>query len=574
MSTEHLNTNNAPQTIDPEREKDMLAFVASMNKSTSKLATPNKRHQCKWIVALKRRFRRRSLTLIATAAATLLLAGVMVLIITNWKDTSPHVGGSTSTDPNTTEPTVTTQQIPLLDKTSQADTNKKTHLQQVSIHNTDDAYTILYDKASDTYVIQGYEDIALSVQMMLTLRHYTETIQAVNKVKEASDLSVYGLAKPQATADISYADGSSTRLSIGNKTPSETGYYGQIQGDDSVYIFDTESASLFRHRSAAFVDMTLISPPAVKEGDKNGKALLKDITYSGTAHPTPLVMRRSNHQDSEELAYFSYVITAPFLRCTSDAVSSALSSIQSLSADQALYLHPTNEQKEKLGFNNPLIQIDTTLAVETEETGTSNESDEAKPKIYYGSKEYKLIIGSKDENGNYIAMLEGINVIFLIKKDSYNYLLDRTYQNSVNEYLFFKNITSIDRISVEYNGEKHDFHLAHYPEAENPNDQLVITEGKKVYSTEEFRELYELVMALERRGVPDAEPTGNVVLTISLYDTDGNLYLGADYYETTASLCTVKTSQGEWITTLWSDVSFFIDQVQNYLDGKNVLIKN
>ena len=187
MSTEHLNTDNNPQAIDPEREKDMLAFVASMNKSTSKLASPSKRRQCKWLTALKRRFRRRSLTLIATAAATILLAGVMVLIITSWKDTSPNIGGSTSTDSDTDETTTTTQQIPLLDKTSQTDTTKKTHLQQVSIQNTDDAYTILYDKASDTYVIQGYEDIALSVQMMLTLRHYTETIQATDKIKEAME---------------------------------------------------------------------------------------------------------------------------------------------------------------------------------------------------------------------------------------------------------------------------------------------------------------------------------------------------------------------------------------------------
>ena len=58
------------------------------------------------------------------------------------------------------------------------------------------------------------------------------------------------------------------------------------------------------------------------------------------------------------------------------------------------------------------------------------------------------------------------------------------------------------------------------------------------------------------------------------YDTDGNMYLSADYFETDATLCTVKTAEGELFTTLWSDVAFFIQQVKNYLNGDTVLIRN
>lgn len=562
MSTEHLNNEVSPPALDPERESDILYFVESLNENPPKATKPQR--QRKWVAALRRRFHRRTLTLIAATTATVILAGIVIAILPSTDEES--LKGPTTITPDVTEKEEK-EKITLVDK-------RKTRLQQVTIQNTQGDYSIAYDETAKDYTLIDYEDITMSNNMIDILCDYTKLIQANDKVKDASALSAYGLDKPQATATISYADKTSTCLSIGNKTPSETGYYGQIEGDDSVYIFDVNSVTMFCHGSVSFADTMLISSPTVKSDDKYGQALMKEVTYSGTAHNNPLTIRRSNHTDSEDLAYFSYIITAPYLRSTSDMVSNHLGSLQKLSADQALYLHPTAEQKTKLGFDNPLIVLDITMAVETEEESKTDSEEETKKKIYYNAVDYKLIIGSIDSDGNYIVMLDGINAIFLIEKGSYDFLLERNYHNSVNEYLFFKNINTLERISIEMNGKKHDFHLTHYPDKENPDQQLTVTSDGKVYSTEEFRELYTLIMALKRNDVTVANPSGTVSMTLALYDTEGNLYLSADYYETTATLCTVQTSQGEVLTTLWSDVTFFIQQVENYLAGKNVLIKN
>lgn len=571
MSAEYLNNASDPQQIDPERESELLAFAESMN-DTAKAKTKTTR-QCKWMAALKRRFSRRTLTLIFSSSATILLAIVLVVVMLSVKDNSIS-DGTTQPSDNVVEQTETPK-VTLLDKTVQTGSSKKSYLQQVDIQNADDTYTILYDDASKNYVLKDYEDIALSSKLLLTLRSYTETITALEKVENAGSLDVYGLEKPEATATITYADGDTARLLIGSKTPSAAGYYVQLDGTKDIYIFATNSVALFRHGSVYFADTTLITPPSVKESDKDAQAVLKEITYTGTAHPTPLVMRRSAPSDGEDMTYFSYIITSPYKRCTSDAVSTALSSVQSISAEQALYLHPSAEIKTKLGFDNPLIHIDATLAVEKDdETAADIDEDDARPKIYYNSINYKLTIGSVDENGNYIAMLDGVDAIFLIDKASYEFVLGRTYLNSVNEYLFFKHIKSLDRISVEFDGKKFDFHLTHYPEQEDQADQLDVTIDGKRYSTEEFRELYELMMALERHGTPASAPSGDAALIVSLYEPNNQLYLSAEYYETSASMCTVKTSQGEVLSTLWSDVSFFIQQVKNYIDGKDVLIRN
>lgn len=578
MSTEHLNKERDAQPIDEQRESELLSFADSMNSSVKSEATAAKREP-KWLQTIKLRFRRRTLTLIATSVLTVLAAVATVLVMLFLKDNGTII--TPSDDPIATEQTQADNTITLLDKTEKKDSDedpstdvKGAQLKQIAISNADDSYTITLEEPAKTYVIKGYEDIDLSPQLLITLRHYTETIQALQVVQDVADLSTYGLDQPQATASIVYSDGTSARIAIGDKTPSESGYYGQLEGDDNVYIFAADVASLFLFRSSEFVSTALITAPSVKTDDKNGTALLKEVSFSGTAHPVPLTMRRSNHNDGEELSYFSYIITAPYLRCTTDQVSSYLSGFNSLTAEHALYLHPTEEQKKKLGFDDPQIKISATLAVETEVDSDADTDTDVSIKNYYNSVEYTLIIGSTDENGNYITMLEGIDAIFLVSKSNYDFVLGRTYENSVNEYLFFKHINSLGSISVELNGKKHDFHLTHYPEKEDQDEQLVVTSDGKVYSTSEFRELYELIMALERHGVPEEEPSGNISLTLALYDTNGELYLSAEYYETTATLCTVKTSQGEWIATLWSDVSFFSKQVENYLNGQNVLIKN
>lgn len=565
MSTEHLNTDNTASESS-EINESMLSFVELNEKDKNKAEA-----------AKPRRIRRRTLNLILTSAGTVLIA-IILLVVMLLDKKAPVTGNDGTTSPDST---VEIPKITLLNKAGDKET-KGTPMKQIDIENKDGNYTIRYDETTKLYHIVGYEDIFLNTEMLLTLRTHAETIEAIEQIEDASNLAAFGLDKPQATATITYTDDSTARLFLGNATPSETGYYGQLEGAEGVYIFEADTVSLFRFRSTAFVHTALSAPPSVKSDDKHGKALLKEVTFSGTAHPIPLVMRRSYYNDSEELTYFSYIISAPYLRCTTDAVSNALSQVQAIIADQALILHPTAAEKEKMGFNKPLIDLKFTMAVETEEENQSNSNTPTTespavdkndtPKIYYNSIDYHITIGSLDENGNYIAMVEGTDVIFLVSKEAYGFFFDRTYQNSVNEFLFFKSIEDLSRVSIQLNNASYSFDLAHYPEKEEPDDKLKVTMDNKVYSTEDFRELYQLLMGLKRYGVPEKEPTSEVPLEIALYDSEGKLYLGAKYYNTSGSLCTVETSEGELFTTRWSDVAFFIQQVDNYLNGRDVLI--
>ena len=558
MSTEHM-TPDLPTPKDKEWEATMLSFVENDENGMA----PTAAHK-------KLPIRRRTLAVILSSVGTVLLAVVLLVVTLCIKpaQTDPDTDSDSNNDIVATQPAIT-----LLDNKGDADKDilaKPMH--RVVIQNADDKFAIVYDEKSKSYLIEGYEDLTLSSTILTTLRGYTETIKAMEKVASATNLAAFGLDKPQATANITYSDGSTAHVRLGALTPSKTGYYGQFGEDEAVYIFESNSVALFRAGATAFVDTLLVATPTVKSTDKNGMALLRNATFSGSAHPDKLVLRRSNEKDNEEYTYFSYLITSPYLRATSDVASNALGQFKSLTATQALILHPTKEQKQKLGFNNPLTRINATMAVETEEDTENKDEDAVAPKIYYNATDYTITVGSVNADGNYVVMVDGIDAIFLVSKADYGYFFDLNYNTAVNGFLFFRNIDKIGRISLTLNGKTYDFSLTHYPNEEEADDKLVVKSDDKVFSTEDFRELYGLMLSLERYGAAEAKPTGNIPLELFLYDTDDKLYLSAKYYDTTGSLCTVETSEGELFTTRWSYVEFFIQQVENYVNGRDVLV--
>lgn len=501
---------------------------------------------------------KRTRTLILTSGLAVLLA-IILLVLTLLPD-----GGANGSESSSVPAPDTS--IVLLDK-SVANT---VVVSRVDIRNADDTYSLVYDTTNKRLTLTGYEDITLNEELTDTLIAYTTLISAADQVETPGALKDYGLDTPTATGTITYTDGTTATLTVGNLTPAQDRYYVQISGNDGVYMFDSDCVYLFTVRGIAFADTTLLSTPTVKSTDTDGTAVLKEVSYSGQKYPTPFKIRRSYSTDSEEIALFSYVIAQPYQRGASDAAISQLTNFQSLQAAQALYLHPTAEQKKKLGFNDPLIVMDITMAVETTEADSSNTQSETK--TYYNSYSTTITVGSMDSRSNYIVMAKGIDAIFLVENSALSAVAERTYDNTVNQLLFLKNISQFGRLSITTNGQTHDFYLTHHPEKEDNDATLKVTCDGKEYPTGDFRELYQMLMSLERYGTTDRTYDENAVLKVDVYTNDGALYLGATYYPISGTLCAVKTNEGEVFTTRWRNVTHFIEQVENYLNGNKVII--
>ncbi len=493
------------------------------------------------------------------ALSTLVLIGAIILLLV-WNPFAAEETPVDSTDTGETEDT----SITILDKSDKSNVV----VSRVDIVNGEDAFSILYNEKEDRFHLEKYADIQLSGDMTDLLQEFTAKLIAADVVEKADKLKDFGLDKPAATATVTYTDGSKAVLYVGNETPNEDGYYVRTDVDDKVYIFDSDAVLPFTYRHTAFVDITLIASPTVKNDDENGSVVLKEVSYTGKNYAEPLVIRRSYLTDSEELTLFSYIIEKPYPRGTSDAVSSMLSSFNSLYAEQALVLHPTDKEKAALGFDDPLAVITVTLAVETGDTSNEDDTDDA---IFYNTITADVTIGSVDDD-NYVVMVEGLDIIYLVPKSTFSGIADRTYKNSVNSLLFLKNITQMGTVSITIDGKTSDFKLTHDLDKEESDKQLKVELDGKTYDTANFRELYQILMSLERYSESDAQPEGEPVMTIQTYFNDGTPYVSAEYYSLDGNLCLVKTAEGEVFTTRWAIVTHFMEQVENYLNGETVIL--
>jgi len=545
MSLDHLNQPVQPENNDSERYSAFEEVNTPASDDTPRQVS--------------------SLTfslIIATIVAVVLACVVLGFVLLSGEEDPANTDTDQNSETEVTDP-VEDNSLVLLDKTDKG----KVVLRRIDCTNKEGSYTVYYNDKDGKFLLKGYEDIDLSEDLVTVMKGYTATIVATEQVKNPGKLKDYGLDKPESTARITYADGTTVTLKLGKELPSGDGYYGTLDAKEGVFMFDADSVSMYRFRAAAFADTVLVSTPTVKKDDTYGSAVLKEIQYTGKNYAQPFTMRRSYHTDGEELQLFSYIISAPYLRGTTDATAGYLSSMKSLNASHALYLHPTEDQKAKLGFNDPLAKIRLTMAVET-----SKSEDENAPNIYYNESSAVLTIGSTDSDGNYRAMLNGIDAIFLLEKEAFSSIADRTYENSVNELLFLKNIDQLGRITIEIDGKTTDFQLKHYPNEEKLDDQMTVTAENKTLSTTDFRELYQLLMGLARMETLDKIPEGKPVMTVKMYTTEGKFYMGATYHSISGTLCAVETTEGEVFATRWRNVTYFMEQVENLLNGDKVLI--
>ena len=252
----------------------------------------------------------------------------------------------------------------------------------------------------------------------------------------------------------------------------------------------SDSLSCFLADGASYVNTTLLTAPTVKQDDSTGSPSLREVTLSGRSHPEPLTIRRRVNADGDEMLYYTYVISEPYKRGVSDEAANQLATFYSLTASRAVVLHPTAEQLKTFGFDNPLTVMNLTLSVvSTVKSNASSDSEEGEEIIdFYNTTKATLTIGDKDDEGNYLVMLDGINAVFAVPAANLAAVAERTYDNTVTDLLYLKNVQEVGRIDLfAADMGKHSFTLTHVKNEDDRDKSLIVKEGDKQYSTPEFR---------------------------------------------------------------------------------------
>lgn len=547
---EELSSPAAP--IEDIAEEDVFSAF-------EQVAAPQK-------AAKKKRLSANTRLLIAVTAIVAVLAILLAVLLPLLNEGTG--GSSTSSDAIS----VPEEVYPLYDRSTD-DTDEQI-VQSVTIKNPDDEYTFRYNASEKLYQLVGYTDISLSASGIEELIDCATTLNGYDKVNNVGKLADFGLEKPAITVVITYHDDTTATLLIGNETPDKAGYYARLQDSDEVVMINADTVSYFQLKKGQYVERNLIAAPTVKKDDANGSVVLKELTLKGGPGKETLSLRQVATSDGEEYSYSTFIITKPYKRMVSEAVSSTLSSFTYLIASEGVVLHPTAADKAKYGFNDPYAVLDITLAVQTTEEDGESATDSTETTdvefIYYNASTSKVTVGSKDDNGNYYVMIDGHNAIYLVASSSLMNVVERTYVNTISELLFLKTITDLKQVSISADGRTYDFKLTHDASKEDADEQMTVICDGKTLNTQDFRTLYSRMMGISRYGETDKTPTGQPLHKIALTETDGSAFLTVEIYEHSSSLYTVRTDEGELFTVKASDISAFMSLIKDYYNGKPV----
>ncbi len=464
--------------------------------------------------------------------------------------------------------TTTTTKTPAIEIVNKENANVKQIVTRLDVQNDTDTFSVI-TVDSGSMVVERYADVPADTTAINALCQSMTLLTALAAPPANEDDSAYGFDKPTARVTATYHDGTTATVVFGAASKGTAGYYCRREGDNTLYIVDSTVAESFDIDAKALIGKLLIAPPSKNKDDESGAAGLLDLWLTGSCRDQAIEITTDTDGKYAGMTYVStYVITKPYLRSVdSDLFNTMASQMTYLSAVGVEKVHPTVEDLTTYGLDDPYSVGAFTLSV----MSTASADEGGTTTSHYNDREHMVILGNKDENGNYYALVDQYDLIYILSPASVPWA-ELTYYDVTNKLLFMKDITSVDSITVTKNGDATTFALAHHPLKETRDEQMVVTAGDKTYSTAEFRILYQLMIGVHRVGEKEGDATaaGDPVLRFDMTFNDGTAPMSLSLYPMTASRYLCVTQDGEQTAVSISDVEEFVRQYENYLTGAPV----
>lgn len=350
------------------------------------------------------------------------------------------------------------------------------------------------------FTIETLEGATLSLPKMSVITPYAYNLLATRDLGEMTDLSAYGLVKPQAEITVKFSDSSEFSYAIGDKTPT-TGYYARIGKDKNVYIVDAHEV-LFNSKFD-FVDTDVLEIP-VPEDSAGGYNVYSKLVFSGTNFPDKIVI----DNNSPDLLS-TYRATEPIeIACSEDVISALVTSLEDIKAESVAAVNPTQKELEEFGLAEPETKLEFTV----------NEED------------HVLVAGKKQEDYRYI-MVDDVKTVYLVKNENVELWADTDFFTLRQSFIMLIGINRIEKLSIESSDAAHTFSFSRTINKEKTTDEETVydytvtgTDGQKLVY-ESVQNFYKTLVELRLFDDTEEEIQGKPYMTITYKCYDGEKYV-------------------------------------------------
>lgn len=426
--------------------------------------------------------------IIAGSCAVAVMAGVLVVLQITAPEKEPEEDNLASTSDTS-------------DKTSRLLYDKNpSDILSLKVTNENGGYTI-ERYADDFWTVPDISGLPVSTGDINSAVEALATVTAEETVSEApEDLSIYGLDKPQITAEAVF-DGSSavTRtLSIGDETPKGGYYYFTIDGDSTVYTIKASAVSILFNKEYDFLNH-VIYENVVDDNteDDYNPAKINKVTIQRHDIDYDIVLEYDTRQDDPDAMTgnsSTHVLTEPVsLDLNPDKSNNVLNGIMGLTADDVAAVNPDEKMLEEYGFKEPACTVvyDINAGGITLHIGGKKTNDEG------------LVTG-------YYVMKDGTDIIYTVNSALLPWLkampLDLTTTLVTSVYIY-----TIHSIDMEYEGN-----TLHFDLEGGADDFKVKCGGEDYTDTDRFKTFYQFILRAPAEELYLEEETGEPRIKLTI----------------------------------------------------------
>ena len=371
--------------------------------------------------------------------------------------------------------------------------NDPTDIRTLDVTNAYGSYEVYAE--DDGYVVDDIPASIVNVEGFYELMYHGCAFGALKTIDAApKDLAQYGLDDPQAAIDVTFFDGTTFSMTIGDEEVVSGNYYGQVDGDRAVYLFSEEDMIYFLCRKEAYITLQVTPELA---GSSPLSAIM-DVTFSGSSLEKPITIEAvadSNPQAELDAMSFGPATHIVRMKGTYELDQTygieILGSLFDIEALDVVGYNLTDGDFSKLGFDEPDMVVDFGM-----KNGTDTVSD------------YELsLVNVNDEN--YLINVSGTQVVYLIEKPAF---VDVDYTKLMLHWFLSPLRLDLESLTVSFGGQT----FVYQSGKNDDGTQYAFVNGKEM-DIDLFYSFYRLVTSAASDGqyLKDAVATGDPLMTIT-----------------------------------------------------------
>lgn len=378
-----------------------------------------------------------------------------------------------------------------------------------------------------TCTLVGFEEFEVDQIDLGSVAKVSTAMTASSRIeKEGANLADYGLDTPRATIDITYVDGTTAQLLIGDPVANTENTYVMSTSADNICLARNATLKRFLYEDVQFITVY------VTEGSP-ALAKVQKVTLGGRVRKAPIVLAVNPNAGAAKpggLTAHEHIITSPVrAEVPVERRKEIISPVFRLESEGAVAVARTDEELESFGLLDPW----STVSMESDHPGN-----------------FTLIASEPDEEGNVYLMYEGRAVVYKVAGENVPWLNAQAV-DLMDPIAAGPFIDTLSAVTITADDEVYRFELS------GEGDALSVTHGGEPIDTGNFRAFYENMVVARFEDEPE-EPLSEEAapfLQFTYEYRDGSSSDTVSFYPGPTRKAFIRSNDREayLVTTLYSE---------------------